>query len=518
MVLTDAMPLTAPAPLLTIDVPDLAHLSDEALEALLPLADGAWSRQTRDLLARFGLDKLNLNSNWADVPRHWACPCCLRPKTGIARPSDNGVLLCQLEWHHDHLRDWGKRVLRTLLPPSERTSESRALDRAIDACKDLTMRFHTTLICNDCNTAEGQAKAMLAGDLPGDFSFSPSEIARFITSAPHRMHEVDREIALVLWREARPDVERRLAFLDVLRAQLEAGGLRVEGSPPRYDRGVYVPALLGRVAERQGQPAESFYRLTSTVLERSVRQDGFGVAKRPRRPAASRPTARELAAYTASQPPEQPWRRVPTDWRCEVCRRDQAEVLRKSGKGAWTGKIHRHAVYLTDDDPNETFWRTGWFDETPVIRSHRIAYICQDCRLVITDLRTLDARYPEDSLTIADLRQVLTAVEPNRRHDTDMVLARSLADEKDEHLARIADYHAHRSLSQSLTIDLTTLTGHFRMDLEEALNTLVEQVVTPGFEGAQLRPRLEWMLEEGRRFRREDLSRDAYLKPINRTP
>lgn len=75
-----------------------------------------------------------------------------------------------------------------------------------------------------------------------------------------------------------------------------------------------------------------------------------------------------------------------------------------------------------------------------MIYSHWIAYVCQDCRQVITDLRTLDGRYPEDCLTVADLCRVLIDVESNRRHEINMALARSLADDKGEYLARIADY------------------------------------------------------------------------------
>ena len=54
-------------------MPDLRAVSDEDLESLLPQADGAWSRQTKALMLSLGAQKLNLNSNWAEVRRDWVC-------------------------------------------------------------------------------------------------------------------------------------------------------------------------------------------------------------------------------------------------------------------------------------------------------------------------------------------------------------------------------------------------------------------------------------------------------------
>ncbi len=44
-------------------------------------------------------------------------------------------------------------------------------------------RFPITLICGDCNTADGAAKKFLG--LPKTWSFSPAEIGRFVTVVPH---------------------------------------------------------------------------------------------------------------------------------------------------------------------------------------------------------------------------------------------------------------------------------------------------------------------------------------------
>ena len=119
---------------ISLVMPDFRAVSDEDLESLLPQADGAWSRQTRALMLGLGAQKLNLNSNWAEVRRDWVCEACQRRKPEIARVSDHGVLLCQLEWHHDHLRDHAKKMLRPLVNIEDRTPEGRDLRRGVDAC------------------------------------------------------------------------------------------------------------------------------------------------------------------------------------------------------------------------------------------------------------------------------------------------------------------------------------------------------------------------------------------------
>jgi hypothetical protein len=54
-------------------------------------------------------------------------------------------------------------------------------------------RFPETLICDQCNAADGRIKRTLR--LPKDFSFSPDELRLFIKSVPHGSHTVDLEAA-----------------------------------------------------------------------------------------------------------------------------------------------------------------------------------------------------------------------------------------------------------------------------------------------------------------------------------
>jgi hypothetical protein len=67
--------------------------------------DGRWSEQTKRALLRFEAKGLDLNENWALCAPYWSCPACRRSKDAIFRLSKRGILLANLELHHDHLRD-----------------------------------------------------------------------------------------------------------------------------------------------------------------------------------------------------------------------------------------------------------------------------------------------------------------------------------------------------------------------------------------------------------------------------
>lgn len=99
--------------IVTLAIPDITRLADEELAALAPFRDGRWSTQTKALLAQFSATKLDLNRGWASTREHWTCPCCQRGKAHIARVSSGGVLLCRLEYHHDHLVDRAKRIFQS---------------------------------------------------------------------------------------------------------------------------------------------------------------------------------------------------------------------------------------------------------------------------------------------------------------------------------------------------------------------------------------------------------------------
>jgi hypothetical protein len=59
-------------------------------------------------------------------------------------------------------------------------------------------RFPETVICDQCNVADGAVKRKLM--LPKNFSFAPEEIRAFVSATPHGKHIIDYQKAHALYR------------------------------------------------------------------------------------------------------------------------------------------------------------------------------------------------------------------------------------------------------------------------------------------------------------------------------
>jgi hypothetical protein len=121
---------------------------------------------------------------WRALPPGWCCPACGRSpfelltwtksKTGYGMPKGEYQWLAPLHEHHDHRTDF-----YTIAP-----------------------RFSSSLICSDCNHAEGRAKRCL--QLPKWFSFSPVELRPFVTGSPLNGVEIDLDRAREIYAALAP--------------------------------------------------------------------------------------------------------------------------------------------------------------------------------------------------------------------------------------------------------------------------------------------------------------------------
>lgn len=313
-----------------LELPDFDFADDPTVERFLPSFDGRWSQQTKAIQKALGVQRLELNGNWAGVPTDWCCPVCRRYKPEIARLTPAGVVLCQLDRHHDHLADEGARILWRGQQKQPDRARQDALHSAIQVCMVLGERFHQTLVCSDCNAADGAAKSALAGVVHPEFSFAPSEIARFIRVAPNRSHEVDLEAARAVWLEVADDVRDRLSFMEVMARRVAEGRHSREGSG-------YTPhhkaTLLTDVLSAAGHPRMQVEWLAGAVEKRSIQRDGFASSvNKPPKKAVSVPTLDDLARFTAGQHERDFWHAPAEDWQCAACDRSRFEMLRKAPK------------------------------------------------------------------------------------------------------------------------------------------------------------------------------------------
>lgn len=149
-------------------------------------------------------------AKWKLLEHTWACPACRRTKRQIMK-----WIVKEQRWafnvgeHHCHSLD---ATFPPFYPPVDyahggidrmlayshfRSPES--LQKAIDTGELLSrlVRFKPTIICYDCNTADGAMKRKLR--LPKSFSYAPWEISQFVTATNNAKHQIDHLHAELLY-------------------------------------------------------------------------------------------------------------------------------------------------------------------------------------------------------------------------------------------------------------------------------------------------------------------------------
>ena len=113
---------------------------------------------------------LHCHKIWKEVGPHYHCPSCLRTKFELLKwttrfPGKDTAFkdwVATLHRHHDH--------------------SDTSLEKMLG-------RFPVTIICGQCNSADGAVKRKLK--LPKNFSFAPEEISHFIVVKPHAPHVIN---------------------------------------------------------------------------------------------------------------------------------------------------------------------------------------------------------------------------------------------------------------------------------------------------------------------------------------
>ncbi|MFZ2468879.1 MAG: hypothetical protein WAW54_10850 [Parvibaculum sedimenti] len=485
-----------------IKVPVIDSLSDDELSEIAHMRDGRWSAQTKALLEQFETTKLDLNSGWASTWTGWCCPCCQREKPRIARVSSSGILLCRLEYHHDHILDLAKRIYREHNPRNEDREINIQVSRAKDALMPFIERFERTLICIDCNLAEGRAKLELGTEMEGDFTFTPSEIATFITVAPNRVHEVDVEKARLAWLAAKDDFADRIDFTRRMAQRIASGRHRREVAPgQRVHRQTHDRDVIYRLFAR-AMPSSYSHQLGMRIEMRSISNDGAGRSQRPKRqPKVQPPTDAEFAGVDATQRETKAWALADSDWLCPCCARPKREICRKSKRGLWTARIHRVVEYLPEDDEESLVRRRIDAAGQTIIGSYRQVLICHDCRNIVAELQRRQAGFGENSLTLNDLRELVGSAIPHSQHGIDFRRAIDMAIANAPLIEAIEDYWNHRSRAIEAFADVKRTTEIMSWSWSKARDCIgYELAKTNGWELDDGDAHANWLLKEAQRI------------------
>lgn len=487
----------------TVSIPDIDEMSDDELAEFAFMRDGRWSSHTKALLRRFGTDRLSLNRAWAGTWYGWTCPSCRRGKPQVARLNSTGVLLCELEVHHDHLADRAGKLFEELNPLTEDRNFAAQRSKAKDAMLHFVERFERTPVCIDCNLADGRAKAGLGDGMDRHFTFSPKEIAHFIRVANNRVHEIDMDKVREIWARVKSDFEDRLDFAERMGRRFANGRNRREIATSRVNFWMDEPSLVWAQFCRAtpGRGNSVGWR----VIERSVSRDAVGKSAKRKVTAPGRPpTDDEFAAIDRQNKDQKHWPKVGEEWTCACCKRSKREICRKSSNsGKWTAKIHSLRDWIEEDDPAALYWRGAEMKAHMVIGDHMPVLVCQDCRHVQSEVLRKASDLSSWSLTIQDIGSAISGVAANQMHDVDYELAIETARNNGELVAAVHDYHEHEREARVRLDRARSLRKLHRCSCDEARDTLAyEHASAADVDLDEGHAYIAWLLTEGERFER----------------
>ncbi len=428
----------------SVSFPDVADCNDDEMEALLRFRDGRWSAPVKAAQARFGAPSLDLDKNWAGTPIFWTCPGCNRGKAQLFRVNQAGILLARLDVHHDHLEDYIKDQLRQRFGqewPQKIPSDTHHIETLGST---LVRRFAATIVCIDCNAADGAAKNQIAGIHP-HFSFRPAEIAAFSSITPNQSHKVDAAKAERIWQNVQPELQQRLALADLLVEKICDGALTCpRTSIPLLNRGADILPLY-YLNEWFGHTAPDGHKIVqqsiNQILSRSLARGGTATRAESGSPkkAPKPPSEQEVHDYDGGGSPRL-WSRVEASWRCPACLRSKQEILRPSQnrRRKWSGKLHEHNEY--------TFYQVevGFAGEEPpefYVDRHESILICSDCLSVSSELKQRNPKFSNQDFILQtdDIRSCIRAT-PNCRHVVDWNVATARAEANSLRVPRVESY------------------------------------------------------------------------------
>ena len=196
------------------------------------------------------------------------------------------------------------------------------------------------------------------------------------------------------------------------------------------------------------------------------------------------------------------WQITPLDWRCPCCDRSKREFCRKSKVGKWTARIYAHAEYVEETDHHSIGFREGLypsFPSDPIIGNVLPLALCQDCYLIITQVKTRRPDIANVYLDIEDLRASILVIGANVNHERDLSIAESRAVSNSSRAEAELAFNEHRRISLAALshyrigrrhgFDDGIARAHSAIKLEEE-NKLSED----------LSPYIDWLIGEGTRL------------------
>lgn len=380
----------------------------------------------------------------------------------------------------------------------------RMRTRARAAAFGLIERFTRTLLCEDCNHADGDMKAALGPEVAPHFSFSPAEIARFIKPKPNVSHDIDVTIGRQIWEQVRPAFEDRIAFTRLLVTRIQEGRQDIEIGPHPFGLQRSEASMLYDLALRSASRRSQLGTMFEGLLNRSRATDGNrSNASKPSKRRLVVPSAQEFAAVDLRNAESRPWVSAGGHWRCEICERSKFEICRKSNKGKWAAAVQYLCSFTDETDPESQVLRAQEHAGEILLRSHRRYAVCQDCRHVVTEAVKAVPGTDEYCFRPDDLRALIGKPVAHSMHAVAVDAIKDAVWANTEWIDATRDYWAHRNEALNIysSVRILITRGH---SAREAKRLVFDDYLARQQSEASGYSRPTWLLKEGARYAEED--------------
>lgn len=315
---------------------DMAHeteLREAALELIvdavksgtLTCLDSVESPLTRKIQAHHGVDEFETNDNWLGCDQDWKCPGCQRDKFHISRIGKQGQILAKLVIHHDHMGDLLEETFHSTFVDLGAEEAQIAGKRLIERIAKAFAAHDPVLVCEDCNTADIEAKKVVSA--PKYFSFTLSQIREFVSPEAHRSHRINQEAVSAIWKKAQPIFELRSNLINQVAQAAVIGGHWYEPFTWNHDP---VPTINEARFDRQLHALRrwAYPNLLLSKLGHQTKKDNRDYSKwrtlnkKPSVPVPSNYQAMLLSNAGSANS----WESTPDDWCCPICKRKKNEI------------------------------------------------------------------------------------------------------------------------------------------------------------------------------------------------
>lgn len=388
------------------DINTLEELRERLRSNSLLLVDSQYSQVMVDLKERFGAVGFHLNRWWVMTPADWECPACGRLKPELVRLDKHRRLMGQLHEHHDHMVDLVLERFRHFSVRKETVvADEQAEKFAIRTAFGLSA-YDNTVVCADCNHADGKAKQAVGTHK--DFSFSPAEIRRIVKPKPNiGPHEIDVAVAKLIWNEGKAVFSKRMHMVDLVAELAASDSHWYQASPfsakrtERAAKNVFAYSGLSELARRLGETPEAL------LYDAKPRKGNLTSWRQKRaRKSTKVPTENDIQFMRRTR--GKFWNRLDDNWRCECCRRSKLHCTRPSDGAPWVFEVKEKQLYSPEREC-----------------LYEYVKLCEDCSNVarhlareVLDTAGTDLRDPSVIIALADLRSIIIP-RPHMPHDVD---------------------------------------------------------------------------------------------------